>query len=80
MRMDVPEPWNVQSSWTYQDVDNLRCDDVTCGDEAGSTVSRIEYTLKSLIMGGQCYEQRDRRPPNGLQLTLVRRGDQVLHP
>ena len=31
MRMDVPEAWNVQSIRAIQDVDNLRCDDVTCG-------------------------------------------------
>lgn len=35
IRMDVPEPWNVQQTYSVQDTDNLRCDIHSgCGDEA----------------------------------------------
>lgn len=35
IRMDVPEPWNVQQNYAIQDTDNLRCDIKSgCGDEA----------------------------------------------
>jgi len=35
IRMDVPEPWNVQQNYAIQDTDNLRCDAKSgCGDEA----------------------------------------------
>ena len=35
IRMDVPEPWNVQQNYAIQDTDNLRCDVKSgCGDEA----------------------------------------------
>jgi len=35
LRMDVPEPWNVQQSYAIQDTDNLRCSDLLgCGDYA----------------------------------------------
>ena len=35
-------------------------------------MSRIEYTLKSLLFFGQCYDVSQSTPPNGLQLTLDR--------
>ena len=35
IRMDVPEPWNVQQNHAVQDTDNLRCDIKSgCSDEA----------------------------------------------
>jgi UDP-glucose:glycoprotein glucosyltransferase len=85
MRMDVPEPWNVQSSKAIQDVDNLKCDAKLCGDKPVSSSTRdnnnngedvdltqVEYTLKSILLAGQCFDPIERRPPNGLQLTLTR--------
>jgi len=80
MRMDVPEPWNVQSSNAKQDVDNLKCDDKACGDgghgqdQGAAEHTAIEYSLKSLLAAGQCFDVRERRPPNGLQLNLQRLG------
>jgi UDP-glucose:glycoprotein glucosyltransferase len=78
MRMDVPEPWNVQSSYARQDVDNLKCDDKGCGDGGvgEEDETRIEYTLKSLLAAGQCFDLQERKPPNGLQLKLQRLGGQ----
>ena len=75
LRIDAPEPWNVQSSKAAQDVDNLKCTESSCGDtpEAGD-VTAIGYTLKSLLAAGQCFDVRERKPPNGLQLTLRRLG------
>jgi UDP-glucose:glycoprotein glucosyltransferase len=70
----VPEAWNVQSSSALQDADNLRCSDDTCGDVRGSDVTTLGYTLKSLLLGGQCFDEVSRSPPNGLQLTLKRVG------
>ena len=34
IRMDVPEPWDIQQSSVVQDTDNLRCDAQSCGDNA----------------------------------------------
>jgi len=34
IRMDVPEPWDVQQSYAVQDTDNLQCDTQSCGDDA----------------------------------------------
>ena len=34
IRMDVPEPWDIQQSSVVQDTDNLRCDAQSCGDDA----------------------------------------------
>ena len=88
VRMDVPEPWDIQQSAVVQDTDNLRCDvSLGCSDEAhtGSVdqsvpiqdrehVTRIEYGLNHLLIFGQCYETTG-SPPNGLQLQLTRRTD-----
>ena len=35
-------------------------------------LTQIEYTLKSLLFFGQCYDATTLSPPNGLQLTLDR--------
>lgn len=89
LRMDVPEPWDVQQSNVVQDTDNLRCDAHSgCSDEAhlGSQdesvalqdrdhITRAEYGLNSLLVFGQCYETQG-ATPNGLQLTLSRKEDQ----
>ncbi|KAL3801369.1 hypothetical protein HJC23_006979 [Cyclotella cryptica] len=92
VRMDVPEPWDLQQAFAVQDADNLRCDArYGCGDEAyllakaggevpeGSLapngrieLTQMEYTLKSLLFFGQCYDSSTNSPPNGLQLTLDR--------
>jgi UDP-glucose:glycoprotein glucosyltransferase len=90
LRMDVPEPWNVQQTQSVQDTDNLRCDVQSgCSDEdhqstaesfVGKNVltkrhaTRVEYGLNSLMFFGQCY-QANASPPNGLQLTLTRSSD-----
>ncbi len=34
IRMDVPEPWDIQQGSVIQDTDNLRCDEQSCGDNA----------------------------------------------
>lgn len=84
LRMDVPEPWNVQQTRAVQDTDNLRCDVQSgCSDDAHSGISGdvvttedrrdltlVEYGLKSLMVFGQCYDGSQGSPPNGLQLTL----------
>lgn len=86
LKLDVPEPWDVQQTHAVQDTDNLRCDIRSgCSDEShkeswkDSTaplheqmhVTTVEYGLKHLLIFGQCYEARG-VPPNGLQLTLAR--------
>ncbi len=92
LRMDVPEPWDVQQAHGVQDADNLRCDArFGCGDE-GYILARdgaeglvdikptkglvelteIDYSLKSLLLFGQCYDVSKNTPPNGLQLALDR--------
>lgn len=91
LRMDVPEPWDVQQAYSIQDTDNLRCDaQFGCGDEGyifsrdgsgheGSKptkdlveLTQIDYSLKSLLLFGQCYDVSKNTPPNGLQLALDR--------
>ncbi|KAJ8601472.1 hypothetical protein CTAYLR_005695 [Chrysophaeum taylorii] len=59
LQIDTPEAWDVQTAKASQDLDNLR---------GGS--DDIEYELKSLVVQGQCYDSKERRPPNGLQLVL----------
>jgi hypothetical protein len=86
LRMDVPEPSDVQQTQSIQDTDNLRCDlQSGCGDDDCSMVSepgedlrgrkhitRVEYGLRnSLVFYGQCYEPRG-EPPNGLQWSLTK--------
>lgn len=81
IRMDVPEPWDVQQTRAVQDTDNLRCDVVAgCSDashesddsisDAGIQLTTVEYGLSSLLIFGQCYEASG-SPPNGLQLILT---------
>jgi UDP-glucose:glycoprotein glucosyltransferase len=81
LRMDVPEPWDVQQSLAVQDTDNLRCDlQAGCGDDArlhtsdlgipeSQHLTRVEYGLSGLLFFGQCYEQ-GKSQTAGLQLTL----------
>lgn len=83
VRMDVPEAWNVQATHSPQDIDNLVCDSRSCGDAASSDTSYVTYTLKNLLVAGQCFElSRSVSPPNGLQLTLdsVSKSNQNLFP
>eukprot|EP00985_Skeletonema_marinoi_P009129 scaffold4220_cov102-Skeletonema_marinoi.AAC.2 len=66
LRMDVPEPWDVQQAHGVQDADNLRCDArFGCGDE-GYILARDNRAE------GSCYDVSKNTPPNGLQLTLDR--------
>lgn len=81
VRMDIPEPWNVQSSVAQQDIDNLRCTATQCGDHSSTKeLTSITYALKNLLVAGQCFESapngqpRYNMPPNGLQLTLAEAG------
>jgi UDP-glucose:glycoprotein glucosyltransferase len=80
-RVDIPEPWNVQTARAVQDIDNLRCSAQRCGDslaegERARDLTRVGYTLKNLLVAGQCFQaeadqvERLGSPPNGLQLTL----------
>ena len=82
IRMDTPEPWDIQQKMSVQDTDNLRCDlQSGCSDEGPNTKvpmhkqqhrTRVEYELSHLLLFGQCYETNPLTPPNGLQLTLSR--------
>ena len=66
MRLDVPEPWNVQLMVADQDTDNLRCD-------ASSSCNKpihIGYFLKGFLFFGQCLDISRNEAPNGLQLAL----------
>jgi UDP-glucose:glycoprotein glucosyltransferase len=94
IRVDVPEPWNIQQTESVQDTDNLVCDVKNgCSDDShtselsdGTTavykqnhVTRVEFGLKNLLIFGQCYDTKG-SPPNGLQLSLVRKTDLLLQP
>jgi UDP-glucose:glycoprotein glucosyltransferase len=79
LRVDHAEAWNVQATRSQHDLDNLVCDDVSCGDgdissnSRDSYLARAQYSLKSLSVSGQCYEGLTTgrpQPPNGLQLIL----------
>lgn len=93
IRVDVPEPWNIQQTASVQDTDNLLCDIKTgCSDDVHGTkkgkddpaihkqthITKVEYGLKNLLIFGQCYDTKG-SPPNGLQLTLARKTDLHLH-
>lgn len=73
IRPDVPEAWNVQAVEAAQDIDNLICPQIPCGDVSGSDITSVVYSLKTLLIAGQCFEM-DRigrmMPPAGLQLVL----------
>lgn len=83
VRMDTPESWNVQATRALQDPDNLRCTAQACGDNDSllgkKEYSSLGYTLKSLLVAGQCLQSTERDvvqsrfglPPNGLQLVLT---------
>lgn len=92
VRMDVPEPWDIQQTQAIQDTDNLRCSISSgCSDEAASDsaplgqemwkqrhLTKVEYGLEHLLFAGQCYESNG-SPPNGLQLTLSTSGRGKAH-
>jgi hypothetical protein len=71
VRPDVPESWNTQALFATQDIDNLRCDNVACGDD-DSKLTLVTYKLKNILIAGQCFGGVGRRaaPPQGLQLVL----------
>jgi hypothetical protein len=82
VRVDGPEPWNIQALAATQDIDNLVCKSTTdlCGDitTAGvqTDVTTVSYVLKNILFTGTCvqhmYGQPHHVPPNGLQLTFTR--------
>lgn len=89
LRLDVPEPWNVQQTKSVQDTDNLRCDISSgCGDKDNdglpqthrSDLTQVEYGLKNLLVFGQCYDATSMSPPNGLQLALSRKSISESYP
>jgi hypothetical protein len=75
-RMDSPEAWNIQATHALQDIDNLICDSNICGDvhrnknNINKDTTEITYTLKNLLVSGQCFQESTRSTPNGLQLIL----------
>lgn len=86
-RLDVPELWNVQTLAAEQDSDNLRCTKTLCKDsqtfsskysfskfdsDSYSELTTVRFYLKTLLVPGQCFEQKNNNyiPPNGLQLGL----------
>mmetsp|Transcript_2448 Transcript_2448/g.8246 ORF Transcript_2448/g.8246 Transcript_2448/m.8246 type:complete len:1639 (-) Transcript_2448:772-5688(-) len=71
LRIDTPEAWDVQIGLADQDLDNLRCERDACGDAGSSDITIVEYKLTSLVVAGQCYDAREGRPPNGLQVELA---------
>ena len=77
VRIDTPEPWNVQALAAEQDIDNFKCTKNKCGDEdlLSKEISRVSYQLKNMAIAGQCYEgwaSGRPNPPNGLQIVLHR--------
>lgn len=70
-RIDVPEPWNVQTRYALQDLDNLKCDATKCGDDETKQHTSAELMLKDLLLSGQCFDAVVRDAVNGLQLVLV---------
>lgn len=60
VRVDIPEPWNVQSSAAVQDIDNLRCTSRACGDPAHGNreLTKATYQLKNLLVYGQCVQTK----------------------
>jgi len=57
-----PEPWDVQAASSPVDADNIQ---LLPADRL-----RLGYTVKSLLIAGQCEEADATAPPNGLQLQL----------
>lgn len=72
MKIDTPEPWNVQVRSTADDLDNLRVDPDNAADV--NAVKTAEFKVESLLVYGQCRDKTFDRysPPNGLQLVLDR--------
>ena len=64
-----PEPWNVQAYRSAFDLDNLRLD-----AEGVPAVVPAVYTLRSMIVAGQCMDIGTSSFPNGLQLQLSKLG------
>ena len=91
LRMDIPEPWNIQQTQAIQDTDNLRCDLISgCSDtdhislgknddrgEALHAKRHITHVEYGLnsLMFFGQCYQANGSPPNGLQLTLTRNAD-----
>ena len=73
LRVDIPEPWNVQTMTASQDIDNLRCiAGKACGDPndtSGKELTRVSYLLKNLIVSGQCHEGSNGRRNRGMHAT-----------
>lgn len=73
MKIVTPEPWIVQATTAPYDLDNLRYGDPNFGPSSG--VMNVQFTLKSILVAGQCDDLTHNQPPNGLQLELVTPGD-----
>jgi UDP-glucose:glycoprotein glucosyltransferase len=80
VRVDGPEPWNIQAFAATQDIDNLVCPQahtLPCGDAGRGELTVISYVLKNILFTGTCAQtlyggQPHHIPPNGLQLTFAR--------
>ena len=66
VRVDIPEPWNVQTKAASQDIDNLRCvPGKSCGDLTSppsalssrykQDLTQVVYGLKNILVAGQCF-------------------------
>lgn len=64
--MHTPESWLVSPTSALYDLDNLRLGDLP---DSLDTVNAI-FTLESLLVAGQCFDQTQSQPPAGLQLEL----------
>ena len=67
--------------FNFQDIDNLRCDLRQCGDPTGSrgksTVipqdfTRVSYTLKSVLVAGQCFTNAARANGEYFHLLITK--------
>ena len=91
LRMDIPEPWNIQQTQAVQDTDNLRCDLLSgCSDSDYNSMDQSNDSGEQLhakrhvtnveyglnsLMFFGHCYQANGSPPNGLQLTLTRNAD-----
>uniref|UniRef100_A0A7S3JTS0 UDP-glucose:glycoprotein glucosyltransferase n=1 Tax=Aureoumbra lagunensis TaxID=44058 RepID=A0A7S3JTS0_9STRA len=67
LRLDTPPAWDAQIAEADQDLDNLRCLEA----ETKNCHDHVSFKINSLVLGGQCFDVVERRPPNGLQLELT---------
>ena len=74
LRIDVPEPWDVQQVLAEQDTDNLRCEK----SQNCNNIVNVLYALKGLLIFGECFEKGNGEAVNGLQLNSFREGSGMI--